>query len=317
MDPTAIALALGLQQAQVSQATARPTGTATTASEPIRVQGQPLALPLSDRCSNAPLLELEGEPVRLDLTAGAWLARLRGNAAFGPVSVSQVDLNDVYGLDGYEGAFQGDLSLRWKNWVLRFTGSEFSTDATQAATGAGAFGTTTFVAGNTLRSGFDFYSWGVDVQSWLWRPLSKQQFPWQPVVPEENLGGDLQIVGIVGGRGFGVNQQVTNATNGSSSAYDGTFGTVIVGGGVDVVVDLRGRMPVLDRLEFSASGTWGPAWPGDGCSETEVRAALTAWLCGNAGVFIGYRYTDLELEQGGYSFSGNIAGLLVGGSIRY
>ena len=315
MDPTAIALALGLEQAQASQATAPATPAAATS--PMRVQGQPLVPPLSDRCSNAPLLRVEGEPVRLELTAGAWLARLRGNASYGPLSTTQLDLNDAYGLDGLEGAFQGDLSLRWKNWSLRFTGSEFSTDATQAATGAGAFGTTAFAAGDSLQSRFSFYSWGVDVQSWVWRPLSKQQFPWQAEVPDENLGGDLQVLAIVGGRGFGVNQQVTNATSGLSSTYDNTFGTVIVGGGVDLIVDLRGRVSFLDRLEFGATGTWGPAWPGDGCSETEVRAALTAWLCGNAGVFVGYRYTDLELTQGGYAFSGNIAGLLLGGTIRY
>ena len=316
MDPTAIALALGLEQAQASNGTA-VAASAPAATAPIRVQGQPLVPPLSDRCANAPLFQLEGEPVRLDLTAGAWLARLRGNVAFGPASTTQVDVNDTYGLDGYEGAFQGDLSLRWKNWTLRFTGSEFSTDATQAATAAGAFGSTTFAVGNTLQSKFSFYSWGIDVQSWVWRPLSQQQFPWQAAVPNEDLGGDLQIVAIVGGRGFGVNQQVTNATSASSSTYDSTFGTVIVGGGVDLLVDLRGRVSFLDRLEFSATGTWGPAWPGDGCSETEIRAALTAWLCGNAGVFFGYRYTDLELTQGGYAFSGNIAGLIVGGSIRY
>ncbi|MFZ4722827.1 MAG: hypothetical protein ACOYMI_06720 [Phycisphaerales bacterium] len=316
MDPTAIALALGLEQAQASQAAAAPNSPAA-ATAPIRVQGQPIALPLSDRCSNAPLFQLEGEPVRLDLTAGAWLARLRGNVAFGPVSTSKVDVNDTYGLDSMEGAFQGDLSILWRNWTVRLTGSEFSTDATQAATTAGAFGTTTFAAGDSLRSSFDFYSWGIDVQSWLWRPLSKQQFPWESPVAGEDLGGDLQFVAIVGGRGFGVNQQVQNQTVGTSSTYSETFGTVIVGGGVDVQVDLRGRVDFLDRLEFSATGTWGPAWPGDGGSETEIRAALTAWLCGNAGVFFGYRYTNLELTQGGYAFSGNIAGLLVGASLRY
>ncbi|MFM7809829.1 MAG: hypothetical protein ACKPEA_18175 [Planctomycetota bacterium] len=316
MDPTAIALALGLEQAQASQAAPAPNAPAA-ATTPIRVQGQPIALPLSDRCSNAPLFQLEGEPVRLDLTAGAWLARLRGNVAFGPISTTQVDVNDAYGLDAYEGAFQGDLSLRWKNWVVRFTGSEFSTDATQAATAAGAFGTTAYALGDSLQSKFSFYSWGIDVQSWVWRPLSKQQFPWQAAVPDENLGGDLQILAIVGGRGFGVNQQVTNAATASSSTYDNTFGTVIVGGGVDLLVDLRGRVSFLDRLEFSATGTWGPAWPSDGCSETEIRATLTAWLCGNAGVFFGYRYTYLELADGDYRFSGDVAGLIVGGSLRW
>ena len=48
-----------------------------------------------------------------------------------------------------------------------------------------------------------------------------------------------------------------------------------------------------------------------------VRAALTAWLCGNAGVLFGYRYTNLELAQGGYALSGDMAGLFVGGSIRW
>jgi hypothetical protein len=309
MDPSAIALALGLQQAANPAGSAVTPGTAQAAAT--------TAPPLSDRCGNTPLCTLEGEPVRLDLTAGVWLARLRGNASFSPASSTRLDLNDTYGLDSMEAAFQGDLSILWRNWTVRLTGAEFSTDATQAASSAGAFGSTTFISGNTLRSSFDFYSWGVDVQSWLWRPLSKQEFPWQAPVAGENLGGDLQFVGIVGGRGFGVNQQVQNLTAGTSSTYDGTFGTVIVGGGVDVQVDLRDRVSFLDRVEFSATGTWGPAWPGDGCSETEVRAALTAWFCGNAGVFFGYRYVNLELAQGGYGFDGDVAGLFVGGSLRW
>ena len=312
MDPAAIAVALAMQQA--------PNDAAASGAAPTTAAGVgsgPPSVPLSDRCGNAPLFQLEGEPVRLDLTAGAWLARLRGNASLGPVSTASLDVNDAYGLDGMEGAFQGDLSLLWRNWTLRFTGSEFSTDGSQAAPTAGAFGTTAFAAGDQLQSSFDFYSWGVDVQSWLWRPLSKQQFPWQAAVPQEDLGGDLRLLAIVGGRGFGVNQQMSNLTAGGSSGYDGTFGTVIVGGGVDLLVDLRGRMPWLDHLQFSATGTWGPAWPGDGCSETEIRATLTAWLCGNAGVFFGYRYTYLELADAGYTFSGDVAGLIVGGSLRW
>jgi len=312
MDPSVMALVAGLQQARNAE-----NGQASAAPVAARSTDASTRPSLADRCGNAPLFTLEGEPVRLDLTAGAWLARLRGNVAFGPVSTSKVDVNDTYGLDSMEGAFQGDLSILWRNWTVRLTGSEFSTDATQAAAAGGAFGTTTFVAGNSLRSSFDFYSWGVDVQSWVWRPLSKQAFPWESPVASEDLGGDLQFVAIVGGRGFGVNQQVQNLTAGTSSTYSETFGTVIVGGGVDVKVDLRGRVDFLDHVEFSATGTWGPAWPGDGGSETEIRAALTAWFCGNAGVFFGYRYTNLELTQGGYAFSGNIAGLLVGASLRY
>jgi hypothetical protein len=206
----------------------------------------------------------------MDLTAGAWIARLRGNASYGPISTEQQDVNTAYGLDTMEGAFQGDLSLMWKNWTVRATGSEFGTSATQSAVGAGAFGNTTYALGDTLSSSFDFYSWGIDVQSWVWRPLSKQQFPWEAPVANESLGGDLQVLAIVGGRGFGVNQQVQNVSTGAGSTYDNTFGTVIVGGGIDVMVDLRERLRWMDRLEFVVSGTWGPAWPGDGCTETEV-----------------------------------------------
>ena len=101
MDPTAIALAMGLQQAEA----------ATPAAAPV-----PAAPSLLDRCENQPLFRIEGEPVRMDLTAGAWIARLRGNASYGPISTVQQDVNTAYGLDTMEGAFQGDLSLMWRNW---------------------------------------------------------------------------------------------------------------------------------------------------------------------------------------------------------
>ena len=133
MDPSVMALVAGLQQA-------RNTENAQASAAPVAARsGDASTRPsLADRCGNAPLFTLEGEPVRLDLTAGAWLARLRGNVAFGPVSTSKVDVNDTYGLDSMEAAFQGDLSILWRNWTVRLTGAEFSTDATQAASSAGA-----------------------------------------------------------------------------------------------------------------------------------------------------------------------------------
>jgi len=271
---------------------------------------------LLDRPANEPLTRLEGEPVRVDLTASAWLARLRGEASLGPVSTSRRDLNDVWGMDGMPGAFQGDLSLLWKNWTLRATGSEFGTQATQAATGAVSFGSTAFTAGQLMRSSFDFYSWGVDVQSWLWRPLSSQQFPWQPPVAED-LGGDLQIVALMGGRGFGIRQEEQNLTTGSATTYGETFGTVMVGAGFDAMVDLKDRVGFLDHLEFGVTGAWGPMWPGSQGSFFEVRAQLVAWLTGNAGVLFGYRYTGMDFTQGDYSFGGDVAGLIVGGELRF
>jgi hypothetical protein len=307
MDPTALALLMGLQQAP-------PAASPSIGSSGRQHSGE---MPMLDRSPEQPLFMLGGQPVRVDLTAGAWLARLRGEVAFGPLGTARVDLNDTYGLDSLQGAFQGDLSLICRNWTLRLTGSTFGTDATQSAPDAGAFGNTAYAAGDTLQSSFDFYSWGVDVQSWVWRPLSAQQFPWDAPVSGEDLGGDLQILAIVGGRGFGIRQQVQNITAGGSSTYDQSFGTIIVGGGVDVRVDLKDRVGFLDHLQVMASGTWGPSWPGSQGSYVEVRVGLTAWITRNLGVLFGYRYTDMDFTQGDYRFSGNVAGLMVGGSLRF
>ena len=305
MDPTAMALIMGLQQAKSAARGEAPGATAAPATS------------FADRCPNEPLFRLEGEPVRVDLTAAAWLARLRGDASLGPGTTSRQNLNDVWGMDAMEGAFQGDLSLLWKNWTVRFTGSEFGTDATGPATQAVSFGSTAFAAGDLMKSSFDMYTWGVDVQSWIWRPMSAQQFPWQAAVPGEDLGGDLQIVALMGGRGFGIEQEEQNLTTGASTTYTETFGTVIVGAGFDVSVDLKRRVGFLDRIEFSATGAWGPMWPGSQGSYVEVRAQLVAWITGNAGVLFGYRYTGMDFTQGDYSFGGDVAGLIVGGELRF
>ena len=297
-------LIMGLQQAGASGSDA----TAASATSAARS--------LLDRPANDPLFRIEGEPVRMDLTASAWLARLRGQASLGPATTARQDLNDVWNMDSLEGAFQGDLSLLWKNWTLRFTGSEFGTDATQAATQAVSFGSTAFAAGQLMRSSFDFYSWGVDVQSWVWRPLSKQQFPWEATV-NEDLGGDLQILALMGGRGFGIRQQEQNLSTGASTTYEQAFGTVVVGAGFDAMVDLKRRVGFLDHLEFSVTGSWGPMWPGSQGSYFEVRAQLVAWITGNAGVLFGYRYTGMDFTQGDYSFGGDVAGLIVGGQLRF
>jgi hypothetical protein len=83
------------------------------------------------------------------------------------------------------------------------------------------------------------------------------------------------------------------------------------------MVDLKRRVGFLDHLEFSVTGSWGPMWPGSQGSYFEVRAQLVAWITGNAGVLFGYRYTGMDFTQGDYSFGGDVAGLIVGGQLRF
>ncbi len=251
------------------------------------------------------------------LNTALWLPRLRGNVTYGAAGAPNLDLSTALSLDALEPSFYGDIGATWKNWTLRVTGTSFKSTGSIGATGAGSFGSTAFVAGQNLNSSFSYWTAGVEAESWLWRPFSKQEFPWLDAVANESLPVDLRIFGQVGGRAFGIDQSLTNAATGSSSSFSETFGTAYAGGGFNIYFDTREALGFIKRFDVDVGIEAGPVWPGDGGLFMQINATGTAWLNNNVGVYFGYENLRQNVNTNDYELNSYIGGLIMGLSVKF
>ena len=261
--------------------------------------------------------QFEGAPIELQLNTALWLPRLRGNVTYGAAGAPNLDLSTALSLDALEPSFYGDINATWKNWTLRVTGTSFKSTGSIGATGAGSFGSTAFVAGQNLNSSFSYWTAGVEAESWLWRPFSKQEFPWLDAVANESLPVDLRIFGQVGGRAFGIDQSLTNAATGSSSSFSETFGTAYAGGGFNIYFDTREALGFIKRFDVDVGIEAGPVWPGDGGLFMQINATGTAWLNNNVGVYFGYENLRQNVNTNDYELNSYIGGLIMGLSVKF
>ena len=263
------------------------------------------------------LLQFEGAPIELQLNTALWLPRLRGNVTYGSAGAPNLDLSTALSLDALEPSFYGDINATWKNWTLRVTGTSFKSTGSIGATGAGSFGSTAFVAGQNLNSSFSYWTVGVEAESWLWRPFSKQEFPWLAAVANESLPVDLRIFGQVGARAFAIDQSLTNAATGSSSSFSETFGTAYAGGGFNIYFDTREALGFIKRFDVDVGIEAGPVWPGDGGLFMQINATGTAWLNNNVGVYFGYENLRQNVNTNDYELNSYIGGLIMGLSVKF
>jgi hypothetical protein len=301
-----------------SAATTAPSSTATTATSTAPSSAATSAP--STAATTAPtnsFFQFEGAPIELQLNTALWLPRLRGNVTYGAAGAPNLDLSTALSLDALEPSFYGDINATWKNWTLRVTGTSFKSTGSIGATGAGSFGSTAFVAGQNLNSSFSYWTAGVEAESWLWRPFSKQEFPWLDAVANESLPVDLRIFGQVGGRAFGIDQSLTNAATGSSSSFSETFGTAYAGGGFNIYFDTREALGFIKRFDVDVGIEAGPVWPGDGGLFMQINATGTAWLNNNVGVYFGYENLRQNVNTNDYELNSYIGGLIMGLSVKF
>ncbi len=262
-------------------------------------------------------LQFEGAPIELQLNTALWLPRLRGNVTYGGASAPNLDLSTDLSLDAMEPSFYGDIHATWKNWTLRVTGTSFKSTGSIGATSNGVFGSTAFAAGQNLNSSFSYWTVGVEAESWLWRPFSKQEFPWLAAVANESLPVDLRIFGQVGARAFAIDQSLTNAATGSSSSFSETFGTAYAGGGFNIYFDTREALGFIKRFDVDVGIEAGPVWPGDGGLFMQINATGTAWLNNNVGVYFGYENLRQNVNTNDYELNSYIGGLIMGLSVKF
>ena len=127
---------------------------------------------------------------------------------------------------------------------------------------------------------------------------------------------DLRLAPIVGVRVTHTRQVIEKASGGREEFRLDTP-TPMIGAGIDIAWNVDQRIPLVQRVDISASATFGPALSGDGGSAWQIRADLTVSVTPNIGFVFGYRLLELDLEDGAYAFDAGLQGLFVGAALRF
>ncbi|MBM4051298.1 MAG: hypothetical protein FJ270_00925 [Planctomycetes bacterium] len=291
---------------QSSTATPATTGAAVNPSSSV-VPAAPVLPPVAS----------EGAP-HFDFAARAWFARLNGTIN-APSSAPPVTIEDDFDLDDPQVVPLLTATARWDALALVVNGFWSSTDGSTLAPEAGQFGSVAFSAGDALSSSAD--AWGVagDIVITFYRPYAADRHPWMgddaPAGARRPFA-DLRFNGLVGGHAVSYEQSVTDRTTTASDSIDLSVITPVIGGGIELDLDLRRNVDWLGHLRIAATAGWGPGVE-SGDSLWFVRADLSLDVLHNLAITGGYRLLNWDAADHGDSMSGSLQGLVAGLELRF
>lgn len=250
-----------------------------------------------------------------------WFPRVNGiSRKQGDAGTSRLDVQDDLGLDSVEATFVGEVTLRKKGiWELTFAGYDFSADATSAFSGNGRFGALNLRHGDRVKSTFDVSSFGVELDYTLIRPYADGDVNGKPTENRTFDGRhvlDLRLGPVVNVQYVELSQSMRQI----GVAYESGEGDwLVLQGGVFVSMQYRpeNRSKWLKMFEMSGSVAWGPGLDLDGNTFTDLRASATWYFTEHAGVTLGYKLFDADVENDNWSFDGGLRGLFLAGSFQF
>lgn len=243
-------------------------------------------------------------PLTFNVSAGAWMVRLRGDARNG--GAVDMSLDQQLGMDDLEGTFRGEFRVGRDDWGVLITGSDFKTSGSGLFEQGGIWGGSAFAAGQNYRSSFDFMSVGVEGQ---WNPLDLIGKPNTDIPLFLTLGGHVGVLysDIRQTLDFGA----------ARSEEKGEFASLY--GGIQLILrmDTMNRIPWLNRIELRAGGSGGTTLGHDGGVMYQARADMRFYFFENVALLFGYRLLELHVEKDDWHASPSLQGLFVGASIEF
>jgi len=305
VEPTALTL---IAAVLAQSSTAAPAASGTSVTQPI-ASVPAVQVPPSVDAPDGP---------HVDFAARAWFARLNGTI-HAPSSAGAVTIEDDFDLDDSQVVPLLTATARWDALALVVNGFWTSIDGSTTAPAAGQFGTVAFGAGDALSSSAD--AWGVsgDVVLTLYRPYAADRHPWTGEDAPAGAAGpfaDLRFNGLVGGHAVSYGQSVNDLTTTASDSIDLSVITPVIGGGIELDLDLRRNVDWLGHLRIAATAGWGPGVEA-GDSLWFVRADLSLDVLHNLAITGGYRLLNWDAAGDGNSMSGSLQGLVAGLELRF
>ncbi|MHC4427343.1 MAG: hypothetical protein ACYS0D_01905 [Planctomycetota bacterium] len=282
--------------------------------------GPCLCLLAAATAQNGPEPDAAGIPsvpdLQVDVLAGAWLARLGGDASLG-AGGADIDLATQFDLDDMEPSLNLELAIRSRDkWLLTFGGTDFESSVSGRFAGNADFGSISLADGDLFSSSFEISTVFADLAVGVWRPFTSSP---ERIAELDNRSdsnrilANLRISPLVGGRFVDVDHTVS-----ASGAREDAGGEwLALYAGLQLTIDYRPEITLLDRLRLQATLGLGPALADETGWAWQVRAGMSLHVTENFGVLIGYRLLELDVENEGYTLKGGLQGLFLGGSLRF
>ena len=262
--------------------------------------------------------------LELQITPGVWLPRLGGEIKLGETGAArQIGFEDELDLNGLEPTFNGELSLRSDNgrgWSVLLSGFSFSTDNDGQFTGGRAadFGSLTVNPGDSYRAEFEFDSMAAEVGLVTIPLVDSLDGDHGSMNPNHhNQTTLLRVSPHVGVRYVSIEQELSLPGSGQPRERESErwFATY-VGGDVMMRFDTPTAIPLVRSLTLEGAFAAGPAISGSGFI-WQVRGGLTLNFSESAGMQIGYRLVELDLEQNDFEIDGGLQGLFIAGRVTF
>lgn len=247
-----------------------------------------------------------------ELTArlGVWFPALSGDVSFGGAGNTKLDLDSSLGLDDNEAAFSGDLRLTFGRWEIWGDVFEFDTDSTAPLRSAVTINGTNIAGGTLLANEFSLTGVGIGAGYDLFGDLTPESD--RAVLTVQALGGI---------RGLNIDQSV-RGPGGNIASYNEWHPLLQIGGRVSLVMDpqLDTALPGTWEADVAALLGYGGLDDAD-VSTLDLIVTATYMPHANLGLYMGFRLfrADLTDDDPGnrFEFDGSLAGMFVGGIVRF
>lgn len=263
------------------------------------------------------------EDFQLEITTTAWFPRLLGTYSIGPDGTSLDVETDTY-LHDSEVVFMGQMDVRFDVWTIRVIGEEFSTSGSGVLRDAARVAGMNLPAGSSWQSDYSQWSVGTELEVAIWRPFADEPFPWSSgAVRSDNrdIDGDylvdLRISGRAGVRFQHVRQDFDSSSVGLSVSERAGWSAIVLGMMVEVGIDTRPVLPILEEIAIKSGVTVSPIVGGGSGWMYSVEASIRGYVTPSAALTFGFRLQGTNATSDQYQRNGSIMGLVAGASFKF
>lgn len=263
------------------------------------------------------------EDFQLEITTTAWFPRLLGTYSFGPNGTSLDVETDTY-LHDSEVAFSGELAVRFDAWTIRVLGEDFSTSGSGFLQDAARVAGVHLPAGSSWESEYSQWSVGTELDVAIWRPFADDPFPWSSGGERaDNRGSDgdylvdLRFSGRVGFRFQHVRQTFDSTNLGLSVTERADWSAIVLGMMVEVGIDTRPLLPVLEEIAIESGVTASGIVGGGSGWMYSIEATIRGYVTPFASLTFGFRLQGTNATSDQYQRKGSIMGLVAGASFKF
>lgn len=256
----------------------------------------------------------------LDAMAGVWIPSLSGEVKFGrSTQAGSLNVESFLDLDDNEASFATDLGMRInERWSVRLGAFDFDTDSTTTSTSAFLLNGNAIAAGSTLNNHFGLTSVTLHGHYDLFGNILADE------TARANSTGqgtpvDLRIAAVGGARALNVDHRLA-VSGGPTGDFDEWLFGVEGGAKFSAIIGPGyGRQGTWD-VSLALLGGIGAGGDAD-LGHFDLQFAIQYAVHDSFNLVFGYRQLDFDVDRdevgSPYHYDGRLAGLFVGGTIRY